>query len=67
MCQVTQITGLAPQAGLCMVGRHLSRLGCSGNLPTTGSGWYFATFFGHYSDRKLLLSSQCSKLMVEKC
>ena len=35
MCQVTQITGLAPQAGLCMVGRHLSRLGCSGNLPTT--------------------------------
>ena len=24
-------------------------------------------FFGHYSDRKLLLSSQCSELMVEKC
>lgn len=53
MCQVTQITGLA-QAGLCMVGRHLSRLGCSGNLPTTGSGWYFATFFGHYQTGSLI-------------
>ena len=30
MCQVTQITGLAPQAGLCMVGWHLSWQGCSG-------------------------------------